>query len=151
MWQGWPFGQETALAWTVWGYAVWTGHTGSIEKWLLNLPKGETVLQGFCFMKESAIHSAGYRRKCLTNCKYRWNCFWNFLLHGKVCGYHGPVGWRWMPQRYKRTLGNYPGSEMSLSFLEFGSCLFLVYLGSIISFWSLWWSWRMVNYSYSFP
>ncbi|KAM7323103.1 hypothetical protein ACRRTK_012901 [Alexandromys fortis] len=46
-------------------------------------------------------------------------------------GYYGPVGRRWMPQRYRGTLGDCPGSEMSLSFLEFS------YSSIIISFWSL--------------
>ena len=36
---------------------------GPTEKCLLNLPKGETIFQGFCFMKEFARHSAGHRRK----------------------------------------------------------------------------------------
>ena len=40
-------------------------------------------------------------------------------------GYYGPEGRRWMPQWYKKTLGDCPGSEMSMSFLEFGSCLLL--------------------------
>ena len=35
-----------------------------------------------------------------------------------------------MPQWYRKTLGDCAGCEMSLSFLEFGSCLFLVYLGN---------------------
>ena len=52
--------------------------------WLLNFSKSGKVLQGSCFMKESARHSAGHRRKWLINCQYKWNCLWNFLLHGKV-------------------------------------------------------------------
>ena len=62
-----------------------TGHVGPTEKWLLNLSKDETVLWGSCFMKESTRHSAGHRRKWLTNCQYRLNCVWNFLFRGKVC------------------------------------------------------------------
>ena len=30
-----------------------------------------------------------------------------------------PIGWRWMPQCYRETLGDCPGSKMSLSILEF--------------------------------
>ena len=56
------------------------------KKWLFNLPKtGEMVLWGPYFMKKSARHSVGHRRKWLTNCQYRWNCLSNFLLHEKVC------------------------------------------------------------------
>ena len=43
-------------------YAVSTGCAGPIEKLLLNLPKGETLLQGSCLMKESSRHSAGYKK-----------------------------------------------------------------------------------------
>ena len=41
----------------------------------------------------------------------------------KSVGYYGPVSWKWMPQRYRRTLGDCPGSEMSLSFLKFWKLL----------------------------
>ena len=37
----------------------------------------------------------------------------------KSAGYYGAVGWRWILQWYRRTVGNSPGSETSLSFLEF--------------------------------
>ena len=43
-------------------------------------------------------------------------------------GYYGPEGWRWVPQRYRGTLGDWPGSEMSLSFLEFGKLLTMHFL-----------------------
>ena len=70
----------------------------------------------------------------------------------KSSGYYGPVGWRWMPQWYRRTLGGCPCSKMTLvisGVLEFSYNAHPVYLGDIISFWSLWWSWRI--YSYNFP
>ena len=51
-----------------------TGQAIPTERWLLNLPKGEIVLWGSWFMKDSARHSARHRRKWL-------NCLWNFLLH----------------------------------------------------------------------
>ena len=75
----------------------------------------------YCFMKESARHSARHRRKWLTNCQYRWNCLWNFLLYGKVC-------WRKMPQQYRRTLDDYSGSKMSLSILKFWKLLIMHFL-----------------------
>ncbi|CAO2607352.1 hypothetical protein LEMLEM_LOCUS13303 [Lemmus lemmus] len=40
-----------------------TGHAGPTERGLLNLSKGEMVLQDSCFLKESMRHSARYRRK----------------------------------------------------------------------------------------
>ena len=55
-------------------------------------------------------------------------------------GHYGPEGRIWMTQQYRGTLGDCPGSEMSLSFLEFEICFFLVCLGNIVFFWSPWWS-----------
>ena len=69
-----------------------------------------------------------------------WTAFEISCFMEMSAGYYGPEGRKWMPQRYRGTLGDCPGSKMSLSFLEFGSCLFLVYLGNSISFWSLWWN-----------
>ena len=77
-----------------------------------------------------------------------WTAFKIFCFMKMSAGNYGPEGWRWILQRYKRTLGDCTGSEMSLSFLEFESCLFFVCLGNNISFWSLWWSWRAVSYSF---
>ena len=52
-----------------------------------------------------------------------WTVFEISCFMDKSAGYYGPEGWRWMPQQYKRTLGDCPGSEMSLSFLEFWKLL----------------------------
>ena len=41
---------------------------------------------------------------------------------------YGPIGWRWVPQHYRRTLGDYPGSEMSLSIPQFWKLLRICFL-----------------------
>ena len=46
----------------------------------------------------------------------------------KSAGYYGPVGWKWMLLHYRRTLGDYSGSKMSLSFLEFQKLLTMHFL-----------------------
>ena len=48
-----------------------------------------------------------------------WTVFEISCFMKMSVGYYGPEGRRWMPQRYRRTLGDCPGSKMSLSFLEF--------------------------------
>ena len=88
------------------------------------LPKGEMILQGSCFMKECARHSAGHRRKTLTNIGLTVldiSC-----LIEKSAGYYGPVDWRWMLQWNRRTCGDCPCREMSLSILEFWKLLALL-------------------------
>ena len=54
-----------------------------------------------------------------------WTAFEISCFMEMSTGYYGPVGWRWMLQWYKRTLGDCPGSKMSLSFLEFEVAYFL--------------------------
>ena len=44
----------------------------------------------------------------------------------KSSGYYGPVGWRWMPQWYRKTLSDCPDSKMSLSIPEYWK-LFTMY------------------------
>ena len=58
-------------------------------------------------------------------------------------GYYGPEGRRWVPQWYRRILGDCPDSEMFMSILEFGRIAYNalpVYLGNIVSSLSLSWS-----------
>ena len=52
-----------------------------------------------------------------------WTVFKISCFMEMSAGHYGPLGWRWMPQWYKRTLGDYTGSEMPLSFLEFWKLL----------------------------
>ena len=52
-------------------------------QWLLNLPKGEMVLWGSCFMKESVRPSAGHRRKLLpiwVELSLKFPASWKSLL-----------------------------------------------------------------------
>ena len=49
-----------------------------------------------CSFYNQTLLPAGHRRKWLTNCQYRRNSLSNFLLHGKVARYYGPVCWRWI-------------------------------------------------------
>ena len=97
----------------------WTHRTH--REMTAELPKGETFLQGSCFMKESARHSAGHRRKSLTN--IGGTVFEISCLMEKSAGFYGPVGWRWMHQWDRRTCGDCPDREMSLSILEFWKLL----------------------------
>ena len=46
----------------------------------------------------------------------------------KSAKYYGPVGRRWIPQWYRKTLGNYPGIEMSLQIEEFRKLLTMDFL-----------------------
>ena len=46
----------------------------------------------------------------------------------KSAGYYGPVGWKWMLLHYRRTLGDYSGSKMSLSILEFWKLFIMHFL-----------------------
>ena len=118
-------------------YMNWTCNPTE-KKWLLKLPKeGETVLQGSFFRKESARHSTGQRRKLLTNCQYRQNNLWNFLLHEKVC----QILWACRLKMDTLTLQNNFGwlprqSDVSINstVLEVACNALPVYLG-IISFW----------------
>ncbi|CAO2610380.1 hypothetical protein LEMLEM_LOCUS14623 [Lemmus lemmus] len=98
--------------------------------------QGRMVIQGSCFIGETARHSTGHRGKRLTSCQYRWDSLSNFLLHGKVC----QILWAYRLKMEARTLSDCPGNQMSLSFLEFLEviCIVLfVYLNNIISFWCL--------------
>ena len=52
-----------------------------------------------------------------------WTAFEISCFMEMSAGYDGPKGRKWMPQRYRGTLGDCPGSEMSLSFLEFWKLL----------------------------
>ena len=118
-----------------------------------NLPKGETTtLQGSCFMKEFDRHSAGHRRKELINYQYRRNYSWNSLLCGKV--YWIPLACRlkmdapvienfgWLSRKWDASVNSIV--------LEVAYNTLPVYLGNIMSFWALWWSWRKDSYNYSF-
>ena len=67
--------------------------------------------------------------------------WWTLPVQGKTipffmeksARYYGPVGWRWMAQHYKRTLGDWPGSKMSLSIrvLKVAYNVLSVYLDNI--------------------
>ena len=52
-----------------------------------------------------------------------WTVFEISCFMENSAGYHGPEGQEWMLQQYRKTLGDCPGSEMSLSFLEFWKLL----------------------------
>ena len=112
------------------------------------------VHQGSCFMKESARHSAEYRRKWLASCQYWQNCLWNFLLHGKVCWILWVCRLKMDATTVKNNFG-WLSRQGDVSFisrvLEVAYNVLPVYLGNVISFWSLWWSWRICSYNYSFP
>ena len=112
------------------------------KKWLLSLPKGKTVLQGSCLMKESARHSAGHRRKWLTNCQKRLNSLSDFLLHEKVC----QILWACRLEMDVPTLQKNFGrlfrqQDVSVNsrVLKVAYKALSVNLGNIIFFWGLWW------------
>ena len=75
----------------------------------------ERVCQTFCRTQKKATDEL---------CQHKENC----CFMEKSARYYGPIGWRWMPQQYRRTLGDCPGSEMSLSFLEFWKLLTMHFL-----------------------
>ena len=104
-----------------WSYLVycmnWTCRTH--RKVTAELPKRQDSPSSSCFTEETARHSAGHRRKQLTDFAIQsktnpqFSCFTE-----KSARYYGLIDWRWMSQCYKRTLGDCPGSEMFLSFLK---------------------------------
>ena len=151
-----PYGWSRLAIWainyrTAWCYAIWTGHAGPTEKWLLNLLKYGMVLQGSCITEETAGHSAGHRRKWLTNCQYRWNCLLNFLLHGKVCQMLWACRLKMdapMLQKNFEWLSRQQGVSVNSRVLEVAYNGLPVDLGNIISFWGLWWSWEIDSYSF---
>ena len=60
--------------------------------------------------------------------------FHNFCFSEKSVRYSGLVGWRWMPQHYRESLGDCPSSQQSLSFLYFWKLLSLNFLFTQILF-----------------
>ena len=111
-------------------FVSWTEHAEPTDKWLLNLPNGEMILWGSCFMKDSAKHSAEYRRKWLANYQYRQSCLWNFMLHEKICWILSVCRLKMDATMIEKNFGNWPDSEMSLSFLEFWKLLTMYFLFS---------------------
>ena len=75
--------------------------------------------------------------------------FKNYCFTEESVIYSRPVVWRWIPQHFRGTLGDCPGSQMSLSVsisLKAGCFVLHVYSGNIISFLGLWWCWRLDSY-----
>ena len=97
------------------------------EKWLLNLPKDEMVLQDSCFMSLPDILQDTEENYWQTTNIGRTVFEISYFME-KSAGYYGPVGSRWMPQWYRKTSGDCPGSEMSLSILEFWKLLTMHFL-----------------------
>ena len=83
-------------------------------------PCQNKVGQSFRIFASWKRYSEGHRRKWLMyfaktdGTVLQISCFTE-----KSDRYSRPVGWRWMPQNYRTTLGDCPGSQISLSFLEF--------------------------------
>lgn len=111
------------------------------ECWTLP-QQGRMVLLGSCFTEEMVRQSADHGGKWLTNCQYRRDGLANFLLYWKVCQILWPVDWRWrwIPQHCRGNLGDCPGSQMSLLFLQLLEVVYsalLVYLNNNTSSGSL--------------
>ena len=145
--------EETALSWTAWCYTVWTGHAVPTEKMTSELAKGEMVLQGSCFMKESARHFAGYRRKWQT-VNLCGTVLEIFCFMEKSAGYYGPIDWRLdvpMLQKNSGWLSRLQDVSVNSRGLEVACNVYSAYLGNILSFCFLWWSGWIDNYNCSFP
>ena len=139
--------RQMARIWSAWCYAVWTGHAEPTEKWLLTLPKGEIILQGSCFIKASARHSTGHRRKQLMDIAItKQNRFSDFLLHEKVCWLLWACRLNMHARMLQKNFGwlsRHQDVSVNSRVLEVAYNALPIYLGNIISFWSLLWSWRI--------
>lgn len=89
------------------------------------------VCQTFCLMQ----------RKMTDKLPLQVVQFQNFCFSQNSASHSSPIGSRWIPQHYRRTLGDCPGSKMSLSILEF---IYIILLRSLMEL-------KTDNYGYDFP
>ena len=104
------------------------------------------ILWGSCFNTESARHSLGHRKSDWQTANIDRTVFEISCFMEKFDGYYGPVGWRLdapMVQKNFGWLSKQWDVSVNSRVLEVAYNELIVYLGNIIAFWSLWWSWRI--------
>ena len=99
----------------------WTCRTH--RKVTAELPKRQ-ALQGSCFTEEPAriLQDTEESNSQILPVQGRTVLQISFFT-GKFAKYYGHIGSRWIPQHFKRTLGDNQDHEMSRSFLEIWNLL----------------------------